>query len=226
MALTFPRAMPTTRVGPFELELDRIDLASPEVGGGGGGVSIGTPRWYLVAELGPGLTEAQSAEWQAFRNSLNGQANQLYGRHLTREYPLNYSRGWAGLVRAGTAEPFPDDGDATAWAVDGARRALTLQGMPDAFKLRPGDLVGFKAGVTKRTFVQVLEVAVASGAGNLVTDINPALPAYVTAAGGWTAYLRKATCIMRQDVEQTKFGKMDQTRVVPGTFVARQEHVW
>lgn len=164
--------LPTIRVFPpgrwrnYALDLQRVDYLSPTTEGRLGSVTAGAPLFTLAAA--PSLnTEAQSDAWVAWVDSLRGAQRTFYAGPL-RSLPAEYVKGL----------PSGFSGDATSWALNVDRDALTLSGLPAGFTLRPGDMVGFRWG-ERRTMVKVLETV--SGA-IVTTAIEPPLPLVVSGA--------------------------------------------
>lgn len=224
MALTFPRDMPDTRLEKFNFTIARFDESAPEASGYLGGLQTGFPRWELTAAWGPGLLPGVSEEWQAFVDSLDGQAGLFYGRSYTRDYPETYPRGFDGLTRAGGGA-FPGAGTATSWSVSVDRKTVTLNGLPTSFWLIPGDLIGFAWGEDdiNRACVRVMERHSTGGDGSGTWEVRPALSRAIPA--GATAYLHQPSCVMRMDTARSTLDGMGSDRVLSGTLVAVQHLV-
>ena len=136
MALVFPRAMPAQGARSSYFELQRVDYASPEVGGAGGGVTAGPARWsgkWTLADATDGI----AIQWRAWASSLRGLQRTFIGRDMDRPWPV-YFRG--GL---------PDgwDGGLGSWSqtitADG-QAILSVTGLYGGMGVGAGDYVDFR----------------------------------------------------------------------------------
>lgn len=227
MALTYPRDLPSIRkvIAP-RFELERLDLLTREGSGRAAGALIGWPLWEMSLAWGPGMTEAEAEAWVAFVTSLRGATRQLYAYNPRRRYPLSRPTGVTGLVRTTGGGTLTSTGDAASWSVNAGRDVVTLTNMPVGYRLRPGDLVGWRwSSDTRFTACKCLEdVTAAAGTGNIVMTVEPPLHASVPAVGaGCTAYTSEVKVLARLDPTRTQIGDMGPNRVTPGQLVAVQD---
>lgn len=192
MPVSFPRAMPAIGFGSQSFELVHQTVVAPTRGGQLTSVELGPARWRGEWQTNT-LPEVDFHAYRAWLSSLRGSGRSFYGQDRMHRFPTNYPNGFTGLTRAGTATAF--DGTATSWSVDATRATLTLNGLPAALALLPGDYVGFSWSTTKRALVRILEAVTANGSGVAVFDVEPSVPALVP--GGAVATLADPTCLMR-----------------------------
>lgn len=221
MSLTFPRPMPTGGVDSQAFQIARVDLASPTLNGGGGGVTAGFPRWRMSCTLA-NTTAEETEEWIAFLDSLRGSQRVFLGRDLTRPFPKAYPAGFDGMDRAGGGA---FDGAATGWSVDTAGDVLGLTGLPAGLALGLKDSVGFRwttGGGARRALVRVVEPAIADGSGVVSgLTVEPAVPSIVPV--GAVAFLNEPDCLMRIVTEETSMGEIDTLHSGGGTVVGIQQ---
>ncbi|MDP2130002.1 MAG: hypothetical protein U0975_16405 [Erythrobacter sp.] len=198
--------MPQTRVGMprISFEPERVDFAAPEASGRQGGVQAGWPLWAARFEFDRNDPEG-AAEIRAFFARLRGRIRRFYCWDPSRPFPLAYPNGFAGIVRAGTAIPF--DGSATSWSqsidADGEAR-ITLNGLPAGLQISTGDYIGLKwdaagapaASFERRTMARAVLPTVATGAGQALVLVEPALNTSLVPAGA-IAHLDKPACVMQ-----------------------------
>lgn len=215
--------MPAAGVGTQVFEPAQVGFESPEVGGAGGALTNGIPRWNAQWTLATRLTTLQSDEWRAFLASLRGSQRTFLGRDFERPFPRLYSRGFGGMTRhSGGAF----DGSASSWsqsiAADG-QASLTLNGLPTALQISTGDYCDFRwttGGVARRSLVRALQNATASG-GSVTFGIEPAVP--LVTSGSAVAHLDNPACVMRVVTAQTNVTEMDRRRVAGARIFAYQD---
>ena len=228
MALTFPRDLPSlTTLASARFEIDRADTFGKDGAGKLGGVQLGWPLWRLDLAWGDGITEAESDEWAAWVLAQRGPQRTFWGFNPMRRQPAHYPTGVNGMARAGVGGTLDANGDASSWSINANRDVLTLNGMPNGFRLRYQDLVGFRwSAGAKRTASRVVEEGAATAGGVLVVTIEPPLHSSVPASGaGCVAHVALTKVLMRLDPTKTEVGEMNEHRVRPGRISALQEFV-
>lgn len=226
MAITFPRDLPAlSRWTGASMDLDRADAAAKESSGKLAGLQLGWPLWRLSLSWGQGLTEAEAELMAAWLDGQRGAQRTFWGYDPTQRNPLSYPNGVSGLARA-TSGTLDANGDASSWSVNTARDVVTLTGMPNGFRLRPGDIIGWRwSSGAKRTAARCLEDVSATSGGSLAMTIEPPLPSTVPAAGaGCTAHVAQTKVLMRLDPTQTQVDPKGSRRVRAGRLVALQEY--
>lgn len=227
MALTFPRDLPAlTTLESVGFEIERLDALAKEGSGKLGGLQLGWPLWRLVLSWGEGLTEAESSEWAQWVRTQRGAQRTFWGYDPLKRNPLHYPAGVAGMARVGGGT-LDANGDATSWSINAGRDVLTLNAMPNGFRLRPDDVIGFRwSAGTKRTAVSAAEDVSATAGGVLAITIEPPLHSSVPSSGaGCVAHVAMTKVLMRLDPAGTEVGQMNNLRVKPGRLSALQEFV-
>lgn len=225
MALSFPRPLPLIGSISGAMDIQRVDLQSPVVGGPAPGVSLGLPRWTLALTLGD-ADAAETAEWSAWIDSLRGTQRAFFGRDLTRPFPRSCPNGFAGLTRAGGGA---FDGTATSWSVNADRDVVTLSGLPAALALTHRDGIMWRwtgaalpgRGSARRALSRCVEPVAASGGGSVAFAIEPPLPAFVP--GGAIADLAEPCCVMVQTPDSPGLGELDALHSASGSLKAIQD---
>lgn len=206
MALPDIRSLPVGRWKSYRFELLRVDYLTPVVGGRLSSVTAGWPLWVLEAQ--PSFkTEAQSEAWSAWYDSLRGAQKRFYAGP-ERRLPLSYAKGL----------PVGFNGAAATWSLNATRDILTLTGLPVGFRLRPGDLIGFRWGSAGRTCVKCMEDVVGA---TVSFAIEPALPSVV--AGSAVAHVDDPLVLMKLDVSRSEVGPLTSNRTKAITIAAVQD---
>ena len=212
MALVFPRAMPARGARSSYFELQRIDYASPEVGGAGGAVTAGPARWsgrWSVTDASGRI----GIEWRAWASSLRGVQRTFIGRDVDRPFPAYWRGGlpdaWNGQLTS-WSQSFTSDGQAI----------LSVTGLYGGMGIAAGDYVDFRwtgsDGTERRTLVRSVEDVAAPG-GEASFAVEPPVPA-VTPANA-TPSMNRPGCLMRLDPANTTIAETDMTRAQQGSSV-------
>jgi len=226
MTITYPRDLPAFYFGGGRIGLKRNDLMTPDGAGTISGVQLGHPvlvwEYDIVA-----ITDDQAVAWEAWIESLKGQAEGFLAHDLRRPYPKAYlgsgSPNFTGAALPATrhdASPF--DGSAASYSLDGTRMQLTLNGLPSTFAFKAGDWIGFKGGSgnLKRAMVKVMEDVTAS-AGVAVANVNPAVRAVVDTWSSVKAHVDAPACTMKL-MPETQIGDTDVNGQMTGRIVGQQ----
>lgn len=188
MTITYPRAMPSTRVLRHYFEPQPAQAEAPENGGRGVGVSLGETLWQMKLDTTPG-SEAEFDLWRAWLASLRGSQRLFYGRDMYRPLPRMYPLGFGDLTRAGGGA---FDGTSSTWEI--GSDTIEIETLPAGFRLVHGDYIGFQWGSDKRSLHRVLEDVSANGSGVGVWTVepgpNPSIP------NGAVINLVRPTCAM------------------------------
>ena len=201
-------------------DIDPANVLARQGSGAVGGLSNGWPIWRMEAYLSQQTQIANSDNWTAFIDSLNGSLNQFLATDLTRPLPLLYMA--SGL-------PSGFDGTPTSWTQaldDDGNPIITLTdtSMPDGFTLSPRDYIGLKwvngDSLERRSLHRVCATAVAASRA-IAARIEPAVPTFVPE--GAQANLVAPDCVMRQETRETKVGRRDVFGRAEITFVAYQD---
>lgn len=224
--------LPETDAGiaRVKFQIERIDHAAPEASGRQGGVQAGWPLWRAMYELD--RMDGPSGDlWDAFLDRLRGRIRTFLGGDVTRQYPRQHRRGFAGMVKAGGGA---FDGAANSWAqaIDSDGQALmALTGLPAGLQLSIGDFIGFKwdapglpaGNLQRRAMARVSVAAAASGAGAISVIAEPPMDTRVVPAGA-IAHLDKPQCMLRLVPSETKIGAVGTGGAVEGgNVVAMQD---
>lgn len=212
MALTFPRAMPLRGVNAISFSLQRVDYASPTVGGGGASVTAGLPRWvakWTLAETEPRLSD----EWRAWVTSLRGAQRLFIGRDTSRPWPAYYRSGlptgWNGALTA-WSQTITADGQAI----------LSVSGLYGGMGVGTGDYIDLRwgsDGQERRFLVRALEDCAWSG-GSASFAIEPPIPALVPANAA--AHMDQPGCVMRLVTSDTSVADVSLIGSIAGATVA------
>lgn len=216
-----PLEMPTDFYASQEFELQRVDYSAPEASGRMGGVQAGFPLWmgtWTIDVVGPEESDA----FRAFMAQIRGATRRFLGRDRFRLYPSAYSRGFAGMTRAGGGA---FDGSATTWSeaiTADSDSEVTLNGLPAGFVLSQGDYVGFHwvatetsvAGLTWHAPVRIVTGGTASGAGSVTVTSEPPIPSAVP--GTAVAYLNEPACVMAIVTDQAKLQAVGRRNAIAG----------
>lgn len=189
MSINFPLALPpSARVSEAPRILDERDSESVTRGGYPSGVNLAVPLWgvrYATAEL----KLSELLEWEAFFSDLNGSLGYFKAVHPGREFPIGRPNGYAGTVRAGTADPF--DGTGTIDNVDLTLSRVRLLGLPATGAFAPGlargDVVSIAHTTQGRGLYRVNAASTSDSEGRCtLLDLRPALSARVANGAAFT----------------------------------------
>lgn len=226
MTITYPRDLPAYYLGGGRIVLKRNDLMTPDGAGTISGVQIGQPVWTWEYDI-VGMSDDQAVAWEAWIESLKGQAEGFLARDLRRPYPKAYLGSGApnftgAALPAQRHDTTSFDGSAASYSLDGTRTALTLNGLPSTFAFKAGDWVGFKGGSgnLKRAMVKVMEDATAS-AGVVVLNVNPAVRSVIDGWSSVKAHVDSPACPMKL-MPETTIGDTDPEGQMTGRLVGQQ----
>ncbi len=170
MSLTFPLVqadfIDLLMVGSFAIDCPERVETSVTAGGDRLDREIGPRLWQGSISLGR-MTPAEAAEAAALIDLVRGAGASFLIHDLHRPYPAGDP---AGMI-LGAAAP-------TVSAIDPDRRTLTVGGLPAAYVLSRGDLLGLSYGAAplRRTLHRIVTGGIASGAGSVSIEVVPALP--------------------------------------------------
>lgn len=220
-------SQPDVPIARVRFEIERVDFGAPEAGGRQGGVQAGFPLWSARYELD--RTDPDSADlWQAFFDRLRGRQRRFYAIDPKRSMPKLYRFGFAGLNRAGTGIAF--DGTATSWSQvtdSGGDARITLNGLPAAFQISVGDMIGFRwdaagfgaGNMMRRTIARAVLPATANGAGQALVTAEPPINTALVPSGA-IAHLNKPACVMQLVPEDSGLGPIGTAGILSGGTIA------
>lgn len=192
MAIVYPRDMPELSGRCLWNQVDfapaYMQARAPLRGGVVQVINIGADLWTM-SYVTSALTHQQAMDYMAWLHSLRGGARLFKAWHPLRRYPYLYPNGFGGLNRAGGGS---FDGTCTLSAIGAARDTISLSTLPAGLQISVGDMVSFAIGAS-RGLVQVLDAAVANGAGAVTLTVEPFVP--LAASVGAAATLVKPWCL-------------------------------
>lgn len=204
MAISFPRAIPDALlVTGLTFLPDPVIEITPTKGGGAVSVDLGPTLWRGKWDSDT-LDEARFGEVRAWYDTLLNE-REFYGYDKLREYPLNYTGGFTGLL-VGTV---PFDGTCTLAGVPTGSVSVELEDLPAGFILAPGDYLHFDYG-TSRALHRVSAQEVADTNGQMEVEVRP----YVRL--GWEA--DTVVTLYRAAARMVILPGSYSERIVPGTF--------
>lgn len=198
MTLTFPRPFPIEKIRSIDFNLVEYMGVNLLVGGQTQVRSAAARRWRAVCTTPP-VTEAEAQKWEAWRDSQRGGLRDALIYHPARAYPAAYREaainagGFVPMVKAG-------GGAFTGGAVvtSLATYVIGLSGLPAAFQMSAGDLVGLIGGNGKYAVHRIVEDAVADGSGlaSLAVEAEVLTNVFSVGSPGVTANFVKPACVM------------------------------
>jgi hypothetical protein len=169
MTITYPRDLPT----PFAIRQTKFQplyqqVTAPALGGLMQAADIG-PQLWDISYATRILKETEGAAWEAWLDSMQGAIRTFKAWHPLRRYALSYPAGYGSLTRHGGGA---FDGTATVVSVAETLDAITIDTLPDGFKLLAGDMLSYAAGGVQ-VLHRILEDATASGLGVVTVSVSP-----------------------------------------------------
>lgn len=187
MTLATTQDILATWPGWARLELDRLDQGY-QTGNDTEVTELADPRWHLYA-VSRRLRPNDLRAWRARLDSLDGGKKQFYGYDLASRYPIEYPNGsWpTGVTFNGLT--------AVLNTVTAGTTKLNL--LPAAFQLRTGDLFSFPYNTGSLFLAEVVEDAIADGAGlTPVFEFRPRMRTSLLPGGTVAVSVKQPKCVM------------------------------
>lgn len=171
MSLSFPLSqaefIDVLPIGGFALEVPERVETSVTAAGERLDREIGPRLWQGSISLGR-MTPDEAAEAAALIDLARGAGASFLVHDLNRPYPASDP---AGQILGASAP--------TVSAIGPDRRTITVGGLPAAYLLSRGDLLGLSYGAAplRRTLHRIVTGGIASGAGVVSIEVVPHLPA-------------------------------------------------
>lgn len=197
-SIVFPRPIITDGLKTSGFDPNRVDFLSPTSGGRVFSVTAGQPLWSMSLTY-TNLLLPEAFALKAWVDSLAGAQRLIFGFDPDRELPLFHQHG----------RPFQDAPATWSQTIDTSGLALlTLTELFPGQVVSIGDYTGFAWGDRKYTMVRALEQTVVGAGGSATFAVEPAVP-ILSVPPEATSTLRRAGCLMRLDVSQTKLPDID-----------------
>lgn len=185
-----PIVMPTDlRLNQTAFELRHGVQVTPLRGGGALAVDFAPARWAAEFSTPGSLRRAEIDEIVAFVDALRGGLVRVEIFDWLRKWPRAYGKAAALLSRVAGGL---FDGDATV--DDLSSRSVTISGLPAAYAVSAGDMIGLREGEA-RSLHRVSSAVTASAGGMATIAVEPAVP--IALFSSPTARLVAPTCIMQ-----------------------------
>lgn len=186
MTLTYPQGL---LLAQSSFDLVRSVQTTALRGGGAVSIDYAPARWVATLKTPARLDRSSIDPIRALIQRLRGGLERIFMHDFLRAYPSAYPNGFAGLLKAGGGA-FDGTADVTA------RNASTiaLAGLPAAFSLHEGDMVGLVEGSTYGLF-QLVGDTTADGSGVATVTVEPHIPLNVFTVAA-VANFAKPACIM------------------------------
>lgn len=155
--------------GEFDIDYDQAK--TPLRGGKPQVVNLGPDLWRMDYTT-TNLTQADSLQFSAWLQSLDGGARLFKAWDPRLPYPQSYPTGFAGMTKAGGGA---FDGTCSVDAFAETLDSITLAGLPNGFKINIGDMVSLTWSGTQLLH-RFMAAAVADGFGKATAAIRPRLP--------------------------------------------------
>lgn len=172
MAITFPRALPTDfPIIGMSFNPDPLIEVTPLRSGKIISVDLGPTIWRARWQLAE-MEADQAGQLRAWYDTLLS-AEAFYGYDKLREYPLQYTGGFTGLLVG--SNPFTGDCELEAVAANSVE--ITLSALPVGFVLSVGDYLAFDYGSDddSRALHRVVVAGTANASGNADVEVRPAI---------------------------------------------------
>ena len=191
MAIPDPRFIPLPEFVEATIELDHGVVQAAHAGGLRVTSSqIREPAWYGRFET-PRLQPAQMKLWQAWHKTLRGGLKRFVAYDIRRELPEAY---WStGQMPDDGGSPWDGITTVTSLATPGQ---IALSGVPVDYQATAGDRIGLEETISSKDhygYFEIVEDAVANGAGALMVSVEPLVQSAFTTAA--TAKLYRPLCL-------------------------------
>lgn len=182
MTITYPRALPHHRLVDCTFSLvEPVSLSRGQGGRAVAAVEFADP--YITATFEtPPMSWRERSEWEAWRASLRGGLKSFITYDVSRSELAAYPDGVPEII----AETWNGQGAATTVA----GYQITASGVPNGFKLMPGDLIGLQAGNPLRRWVGFVSEEATAGASTITVPVEPALPTTIFGIGATVVFYR------------------------------------
>lgn len=172
----YPRDLPERADGVLpiargDFDIDYDQAKTPLRGGSPQVVNLGPDLWRIEYTT-TNLNHAESLQFSAWLQSLDGGARLFKAWDPRLKYPQAYRGGFAGLTKAGGGA---FDGTCSVDAFAETLDSLTLAGLPVGFSISIGDMVSLSWGGTQ-LLLRFVASATANGFGKATASIRPRLP--------------------------------------------------
>ncbi len=192
MAIIYPRAFPPVAAfATSPMRLVRTEAAATLASGAAQTMQLAPPRWRCEYVTRPARWSERRV-WRAWLDSLGGALRTFLGYDPLQIWPGAYPGGFAGMNRA-AGGAFDGTGEATAIAAT----TIEITGLPAAFVMGEGDLVGLiQEG--QYGLHRILEAVIGEGDGTALVTVEPPVITSVFTAGATVNFARPA-CEMMLD---------------------------